>query len=79
MIFFEQANVFRKKAHQALQDEALGESVFDAACGEVVVERGEQVGGSAGDLFVVELKNGRLWLGKEKGEWPPALRQFGQF
>jgi hypothetical protein len=78
-IFFEQANVFSKKAHQALQDEALGESGFDPAFGEVVVERGEQVGGSAGDLFVVELKNWRFRFGKEKGERPPALRQFGQF
>ena len=45
----------------------------------MVVERGEQVGGGARDLFVVELEDRGFRLGEEEGERPPALRQFGQF
>ena len=78
-VFVEQADVFGEQAHQALQHETLGEGRFDAAPDEVVVERGEQVGGGARDLFVVELEDWRFRLGEEEGERPPALRQFGQF
>ena len=71
--------VFGEQAHQALQHEALGEGGGDAAPGEAVVERGEQVGGGARDLLVVELEDRRFRLGEKEGKRPPALRQFGQF
>ena len=56
-----------------MQHEVLGDGGFAAAPDEVVVERGEQVGG-ARDLFVVELEDRGIRLGEEEGERPPALR-----